>query len=552
MKKIIFCCFLLISIKTFAQNTANVLKMDVPAIAMGERQDFRVITYEPISAEEYSILYLQELPASIIGEREFGKEDQMGAYIDSDLKNFVNRSNRVLILVRQTFGKTGDPVTNFWVVALRELQSEMKYTMVYPPNFVHPIIKNGVEVNYSLKNLDQIKGLTEHEFEALTQIGKSMYGFYTYTERSYSSKRTDILDDIKSIKSGFKSLKALGKGDIPENEKILFKREVVDNIRIAATKIEKKDSVIVKLYLCNNAEANYEMVKSQTFLGEINPSFATTLVYDKTLKVSGAYGYVHLKYKDANGESKANPLAIGIDNNGDPQFWRLDAGKNSLRSFNPMFSYMDEDGVYVISLNQEKIFKPYYQHHLLKMDASATTLYPTNEAEINSEKSEFVYTEQEKKAYAGGSATGTSSKEEFPVGIVNIKKSRFLLTAIKTRKNEGSVMVTSYGNISVMQIDGDKKIKLNNIIAENQSIDLVYPKLLGEYSDKAYYMVNYPNKFMLVFSEDKMEIASVENKVYRLVNTATQDYMVSNQFGSMFLTKSIIGNKYILEFFPSN
>jgi len=219
MKKLLFCCFLLISIKTFAQNIANVIKMEVPAIAMGEMQDFKVITYEPISAEKYTILYLQELPASIIGEREFKKDNQLGAYIDADLKNFVNRSNRVIILVRQTFGKTVDPVTDFWVVALRELQSDMKYTMFYPPNFVHPIIKNGVEINYSLKNLDQIKGLTEHEFEALTQVGKSMYGFYTYTERSYSSKRTDILDDIKSLKSGFKSLAAIGKGDIPGNEK---------------------------------------------------------------------------------------------------------------------------------------------------------------------------------------------------------------------------------------------------------------------------------------------------------------------------------------------
>ena len=334
--------------------------------------------------------------------------------------------------------------------------------------------------------------------------------------------------------------------------KKLFKREVVDNIRIAATKIEKEDSVIVKLYICNSNNANYEMVKSQTFLGDINPSFATALVYDKTLKVSGAYGYVLLKYKDASGEAKANPLAVGIDNNGDPQFWRLTAGKNSLRSFNPMFSYMDEDGVNVISLNQEKIFKPYYQYHLLKMDATATTLYPTNEAEINSDKSEFVYTEQEKKAYAGGSATGTSTKEEFPVGIVNVKKTRYLLTANKTVKNEGSVIVTSYGNISVMQIDGDKKIKFNNIIADNQSIDMVYPKLLGEYSDKAYYLVNYPNKFKLVFSEDKMEVESIENKVYRVVYTATKDYIVSNQYGSMFLTKSIIGNKYMLEFFPGN
>ncbi len=552
MKKLILCFFIALAINSFAQNEANVLKMDVPSIAMGERQDFRVLTFEPLSADQFSILYMQELPATIIGEREYRDDKRLGAFLDPEHHQSVAYSNRVLILVRQTFGKSGEPTTNFWVVAIRELQSEMKYTMYYTPNFVHPIIPDAVEVNYSLKNLDQIKGLTDREFEALTQLGKSTYGFYTYHERNYNWKRTDIVDDIKSLKSGFKSLRALGRGDIPKDEKILFKRQVVEKIRIAATKIEKGDSVLVKLYLANSDDANYEMVKAQTFKGEISPSFATTLVYDQSLKVAGAYGYVLLKYKDASGESKANPLAIGIDNNGDPQFWRIDAGKNNLRSFSPMFSYMDLDGIYVISFNQEKIFKPYYQHHLLKMDGTAVTLYPTNEAEINSEKTEYVQTSQEKKAYAGGSATGTSTKEEFPVGIVSVKNTKFLLTAIKTMKTEGSNVITSFGNISVMRIDGDKKIKLNNILADNQSIDLVYPSLLGEYSDKAYFMVNYPNKFKLIFSEDKMEVESLENNVYRLVYTATKDCIVTNQFGSMLLTKSIMGNKYTLEFFPRN
>ena len=96
------------------------------------------------------------------------------------------------------------------------------------------------------------------------------------------------------------------------------------------------------------------------------------------------------------------------------------------------------------------------------------------------------------------------------------------------------------------------KIKHNYEIQENRSSEMVYPILLGKYSDKAYFLINYPNKFNLVVSENKIEAETLENSIYRLVSLPNKDVVSTSQSGSMLLAKTIVGNKYILWFFPVN
>ena len=551
MKKLALYYLLFLSVNAFCQEGAY--KMDVPAIALGEKQNYQVLSFEALANDKYAILYMQELPASIVGDKEFRNEKYDGAYEEKDGKRLVSNSNRVIFLVRQTLSKTAAPTTDFWVVAVRELQSDMKYTMYYPPSFVHPIIKDGIEVNYSLKNLDLIKGLSPREFDALVLLGKRTYGFYTYPALRSTSKTADLVDNIKLLKSDIKQLKAaLGKGDIPKEEKQLFKREVLDKARLVATRLDKKDSVQIKLYMSTNDDSHYELLKSQTYFGSVMPGFATTLVYDPTLKVSAAFGYVQLKYKDASG-AKAIFLALGIDNNGDPQFWSVDAGKNTLNSFLPWLAFSNENGIYVVSRNQEKMFKPIYQYHLLKRDGSVTTLCPTSDADLGLQKSEYMYADPEKKA--AQSTTGNYSptdKVDFPVGIFDWNKSKLLFTGAKISTNNTNSVVTSYGDISVMRIDADNKIKQTYEVQQNQSSEPVYPSLLGSYKDNAYFLVNYHDKFMLKVAADKMEAEPLENSVSRLVYIGNNDCIATNQFGNMFLTKTIVGNKYTLQFFPGN
>ncbi len=559
IKKLSICLFLLTSVHLFGQEK-NVLKMDVPVNALGENQNFQVISFEPLADDKYSILYMQELPASVVGDREFRAPTTAGAYTDtlkSGFTGFVNHSNKVIILVRQILNNTGEAVTDSWVIAVRELQSDMPYTMYFPPSFVHPVIKDAIPVTYSLKNLDRITGLSEREFGALVSVGKQKYGFYQYPASASTSRESTLGENLQALKSGFKELKAvMGKGKIalPKEEKVLFRREIVDNVRLAATKIDKKDSVEIKLYISMSSDSEYELVKSQTYFGSTNPLFATALVYDVSLNVAGAYGWVLLKFKDAGGASKAHFLALGIDNNAEPHFWSIDAGKNSLNSFMPVFSYYNDDGINVVSRNQEKIFKPYYQYHLLKADDSAVKFYPATDTETGSEKSEFVYTEQEKKATSSSTTQSSSntSKTDVPSGIFEWKNHKFLFTTSKVSESTGTTVNTHYGNLSVIHINRENKITENYDIQENKSNEIVYPLLLGQYSDKAYFLVNYPNKFKLVVSEDKVETETLENSVYRLVYLPDKQYVAINQYGTMLLTKSIVGNKYTLEFYPVN
>lgn len=552
MRKLLLLYLIFVSIHAVGQKQALPLKMEVPS--PGGTQNLLAISYEPLAQDKFSILYIQELPATIVGGKEYISDKTLGAFADQEGKKPVAYSDRVIFLIRQTLSSTAEASTDHWVVALRELPSGMSYSMQYPQNFEHPIVMNGAQVNYSLKNLDQIKGLTAREFEALVLLGRQKYGFYKYPEPTQTVAQATLVDELVNLQSGFKELKAaMGRGDIPKSEKVLFKRDVVGKVRMVATKIDKKDSVEVKLYLATSDEANYELLKSQTFKGSINPNHASALVYDESLKVAGAYGYVLLKYKDESGKEKANALALGIDSEGEPQFWKVEAGKNALNSFIPSFSYLHDDGIYVISRNSEKVFKPFDQHHLLKKDGTAAILYPTDPSEVGSEKFKFMETGQAKPATGHTSGQfSTDSNDEIPLGIFELNKSRFIFTGVKNTQNNGATVTTTYGNLSVMRIDGENKIREKYELVENKSARMAYPRILGYYQDKAYFMINYPNKFKLVLSEDKVEPEQLENNAYRLVYMANEDYVVSNEFGSMFLTKSIVGNKYVLEFFPRN
>lgn len=554
MKKLYFLCLLFLATHAFGQQAGSVVKMEVPAVAMGENQNFQALSFEPLAKDKYSILYFQELPASIAGDREFINEKMAGAFQDAEGKKFIPYSERVIILVRQTFANsTAVPTTDFWVIALRELQSDQRYSVHYPANFKHPIIGSNTTVNYSLKNLDQIKGLSPREFEALVLFGKQKYGFYQYPTPTGTVKAATLKEELEHMRSGLKAIGAtFGKGDIPKNEKTLFKRELAEGIRVIGTKIDKKDSVEVKLYLSAKDDTNYELLKKQTFAGSITPNFASALVYDRSMKVAGVIGYMVLKYKNAAGENKSNTFLMGINENSEGQFWRLDVSKNTLSSFTPEFSFIGPEGIYVVGYNNEKVFKPYYQYTLLKNDGTYTMFYPSTPTEINSEKSQFLYTDQPKNqgGYSSGSYT-SESKQQIPIAILEQGKTKFILTLTKIINNTGTTTITSYGNLSVMTIDGNNKIKERYELQENKSQDIIFPRLLGQYADRSYYAVNYPNKFKLVLSEGKVENEPLETGVYRLVYMPTEDYLSTNQFGSMLLTKTAVGNKYNMEFYPS-
>lgn len=557
MKKILLSILVLCALSSFAQEKKP-LQLEVPEIALGENQNYQVLSYEALSADEFAIMYMQELPATVMSELEYKNPTSEGAYKEKavgGLKDFVPHSNRVLFLVRQTFDKTGASATKFWVVALRELQSSVAYQMIYPQSFVHPIIADGVPVTYSLKNIDQLPGLSEREFAALVAVGKQKYGFYEYPSVTYRSSYSTLADDLKIMKSGFKELGAMlgaGKSALPKGENLMFKREVIDNIRLAATKVSEKESVELKLYLSQSSDSEYDLLASKTYEGKTNPMFASALVYDHSLNVAGAFGWSVLKPLDKNEASTI--VVMGIDQVGEPHFWDVQSGKNGLNSFTPTFSYTGPEGIYVVSQNRDKIFKPFYQHHLLRLDGTTETLFPTSEAEVGSEKSEYLKTEQAASPASTGyqPATTGTTKVDVPVGIFERQNHRYLFETSKTTTTTGDMKNTQFGNLSVIHIDENQKIVEHYDITENKSSDSPYPFFLGDYSDKAYFLVNYPNQFKLVISTEAVTTETIENDTYKLITQANGEIVTMNQFGVMYITKSAIGNKRTLEFFPQN
>lgn len=206
-------------------------------------------------------------------------------------------------------------------------------------------------------------------------------------------------------------------------------------------------------------------------------------------------------------------------------------------------------------LNRDKIFKPYYQHHLLKSDGSTELLYPTTEAEVRSEKSEYVRTEQAPPPAPGTSTapstTGINKTDE-PVGVFEWHGHRYIFTNKKTVDNNGSTVTTTFGNLSVLHIDDQNKVVESYEILDNRSTEMVYPFLLGEYPEKVYFMVNYPNMFKLIVQESAVTTETLEDNVFELVYQSNGDCLRINEHGTLLMVKSKVGNERRLEFFPAN
>src|SRR6187455_1387178 len=102
MKKIAVFCFLLLSLRTFGQDAGGPVKMEVPEVSLGANQNYQAICFEPLAKDKFSVLYMQELPATVVGSKEFRSEKMVGAFADAETKQYVPNSERVVVLVRQT------------------------------------------------------------------------------------------------------------------------------------------------------------------------------------------------------------------------------------------------------------------------------------------------------------------------------------------------------------------------------------------------------------------------------------------------------------------
>lgn len=554
-KLLIISLFSLFFTSILCQEDTSSIALDVPYIKFGEKQDYEVLSFETLKDGKYSILYSQELPATVMSSLEFGGDSIVGAYEEESLKNFIPYSNRVLILVRQTFDQNSVQSTDFWVLAIRDLKSDYKYHLYFPYHFAHPIIADEIDVTYSLKYIDLIKGLTPREFEALTLLGKNKYNFYTYPEPSFTIKKPSLFENLETIKNSWKELNAtLGKGNIPKEEKLLFKRKVKDKIRMVGTVKELgKDSVTVNLYVAKDDNADYESMATKSFSGDINPSFSTDIFFDENMQPIGAYGYLINKFKDSLGEKKNNILAIGLDQNGEPNFWKIDAGKNKLGSFNPEFSFLKGDELFVLSYNNEKVFKSYAQMHRFEKNGSTTSLYPTIESEINSEKFDRIKTYQRDEDLPFGQSTISGTRTTVPFGFKSVNGSLYYFYNNKyvNASSNGESVTTTFGNLSLIRMDRDYKVKEILDIEDNRGAQPIEPELISSSTNSAFFLLHYPKKLKLTLLENAVRVENFDTKVSTLVKMINNEYVSRSTYGSLVLHKTIMGNQYKLEIFPN-
>jgi hypothetical protein len=539
------------------------IKFDVPSIKFGENQSFNVLSYEALADGKYSIFYAQELSAGVKGEKEFFHPNNVGAFTEPKNGKYIPYSERVLLLTRQTIDAKGASNTDFWVLALRELSTDDQFTMFFPPNFAHPIISDKIPIKNSLKHMEQLKDLTAREYEALTLLGKEKYSFYDYPTAKVSYRRSTFNEDWKQLGLELKQLKAmLGKGDLPKDEKLMFKREIVEKTRFAVMRSkEVNDSFDLKLYLSNSDDSKYELQESKKYSGSVMPN-TDILVRNSNLEVSAAFGYLLHKFKDEKGEDQSKMLAIGIDDNGESQFWDVYAGKNKLSSFVPKQSWINEDGIYVLSDNAEKVFKPYNQLHLLKRDGTAKLLYPLSEQEVNSEKTESLTTipEEPKSTNAfghsssfSGSSGGYSSvgAKKNPLIINKVNGTQYLTYQNENTTTANNVHTTTFGELVTYRIDDQQKLTTISHVTVEPSSKLVNVIPLAKYKDSQVYILEFGSKMKLVFNKEKFELVPLDSKTMRTVPMISREYISYSDAGAMLLTKTIIGNGYSVEFYPS-
>lgn len=520
------------------------LNISVPQVTSDANQQYQILNYNVSEdGNSFSILYLQELEATVKSEKEFNKNPGEYAFQEKKMKsdNFIANSNKVLLLIRQVVNKNGEGrIDKSWVLAERKMESAEEYRMTFNKRFTHPILPSDAPITLTIHNLDNVQDLNGREKEALTvYIKKFIFpdpGVYVNPGRE-----STLGESIADLKSQFKTLRTSGafiKGTLPKGESVLTKFEIVPKKNFVVTK-QKGEPMLLKFYLTPDY-TDYELVDSLFLDGDVT---VTSILhcYNKNTSVAGLMSGFHYKYKDGEGNSQSQILLVGLNEDDELGHWLVDAGKNKLNSLSPEVCYVEDKKFTLVSSNIEKIFKPYYQVHQLEIGKPGLLTFPLTEEDrktVNQSRLKSLQVSDGKPYSAGPLA-----QKHIPLWFTNFEAVRYMVTQSYARDVSKNLDV--YMGLEIYRLDGDRITDVYSVDGYQSDV-AIHNEFLVQSDGKQYTMLGLPTKIQLTLDKTAAEIKPIESATSMLVPDIKGSVITENDKALIMLTKTRMGTKYSL------
>lgn len=544
-KKIAIALSIVAATNLFSQNLP--VKIEIPAVCTDVNQQFGILNFEATDKGNYSILYYQPLNASVlIPGKEFVQDTGNIVFSDAKKKDAIDYSSNALLLVKQSVTEAGTASTEqVWVLAKRKMESADEYRLYFRHGFQHPIIKTNIPITLTVHNLDNVKGLSAKEFQALSMLVQREFLPPTSSSLTYSN--TTLADDITQLNSQFKALKNTGllfKGDLPKSEDVLSRYSISSEKSMVITKTKGKEFNL-KFYLTPDYQ-KFECVDSIKLSGDLL-LYSVLNVYNQKAEISGAISQFTLKSKDEKGEDVSELLTCLLNENSEIQSWKHQSGKNKSTSLQPIVCwYNDDNDLMILNTNGEKFFKPYYQLHKFSKGKQAALLFPATEEEKSSVKFKYVKGLQAENPNGVGTVSPLPDKH-IPIKFIDVNNSKYIFA--EGFKRNTTTNTDEYLDMNLYRITADKVTGVEDFTSYTSNFPAKI-NTLSQNPDQAYLMLDYPFKVQLLLKENEDIISSIESQTNRLIPVYGAGVISENNFGVLLLSKTTMGAKYTLLFYP--
>jgi hypothetical protein len=528
------------------------LKIEVPAVQQDGNLQFNLLDFDVMGKDKFSLLYYNIIYASVLHPSEFVNDTGQIVFKDPERKKPIANSNQVVLLKKQIIDSKGNLLSSQeWLLAERYMDLGEGYKLYFPNGAKHPMVSNRTVIDKNIHSLDAIKGLSDVEMSSLVTLAMILAPDPIDTYQPPVKNQSTLAEDILATKKQFKSLQSTGllfKGDLPSNESVLTRYNIVSDRIFVITKVKNKEKgnpTRLKFYVSEDYKT-FECLDSASVSGDVSLTSAAT-AYNTNAEAIGAFANLLIKGKDEKGEDLVQQFSVAMDADYKIGTWFHSVGKNKLNSLAPEICWYEGNKLWVMSNNREKFFKSYMQMHVFENGKPAVSLFPLTDEEKGSEKSKFVETFQPTASNGVGSVPALPEKY-VPIYFTTAGETRYII--MQGTRFDDATKNRQYLSINIYRIDGNGKVTNVDMLSDYKAfIPLPLPRIIKN-EDSEFFLLQYPVKVQLAFYKDRSELSPLDVDNSRLIEKPYGDYLVTSPYGSALLRRTNMGSKYTLLFYP--
>lgn len=554
MKFIQTIAFSLLAIHLNAQEIPK--KINVPPPHADPNVVFTVLNFEPISKDQFSVLSYYQVGGSVLTPGEFVQDTGQIVFKDKDWKEVIPSSNGALLIKKQIIDIDGKEVaTEVHFLALRKLEPASSYKIYFYKSVKDPVVTNRSILTKSIYNVQDLPNMTEDEQLTLAKFCAQFIPVVpnaqsTNTDNTYKGNQyvePTVVDDYKALKKQFQAISEARqaiRGDLPRSEKYQTRFSIEGDLSFAITKT-RGETEYLKFYLSADNKT-FECLDSAKVKGDLLITSIAT-VFNMKAQAVGAFANFSYKFKDEKGEEISRQYSFVMSPDFKIYGWVHSTGKDKLNSLAPEMCWFENNKLFVLSDNRERIFKPYAQVHEFTLGGESKLIFPANEEEKGTEKTKYTNTFQPPVPINASQASPIPEKY-VPLYVINSGNTKYFI-AEGVKYNDVS-KVNEYLTVKIYRFESNGKLTNIDILSDYRSINPFPLTQILKNDVSEYYLLEYPIRVQLAINAEKTELSQLTDEGHYLVEKREGGFVKHSPYGSLLLKKQGIGNKMQLLFYP--